>query len=91
MDVFDKLLAPRKHNGTKDSMFVCDDELGKQYTMAVVRKGGLADNRRQALLQVSRLFGCHWTAGGPAVWLATALWLEAELSGHAVGQTALCT
>ena len=67
MDVFDKLLAPRKHNGAKDSMFVCDDELGKQYTMAVVRKGGLADNRRQALLQVSRLFGCGWRQNYPAM------------------------
>ena len=58
MDVFDKLLAPRKHNGAKDSMFVCDDELGKQYTMAVIRKSGHADNFRQALLPVRQLFGC---------------------------------
>lgn len=75
MDVFDKLLAPRKHNGAKDSMFVCDDELGKQYTMAVIRKSGHADNFRQALLPVRQLFGCGcqlfgcgWTAGEPAVW-----------------------
>lgn len=68
MDVFDKLLAPRKHNGAKDSMFVCDYELGKQYTMAVIRKGGHADNFRQALLRVLQLFGCGWTAGEPAVW-----------------------
>ncbi|PRW05751.1 WD repeat-containing on Y chromosome-like [Chlorella sorokiniana] len=51
MDVFDKLLDPRKHTGSKDSIFVCDEQLGKQYTMAVNQNCGLASNRRQALLQ----------------------------------------